>query len=76
MMVVRLNILSTIMLRNIKLSYENDIFHLATPEMKTSIQTLSVISENYLYRSPGSGTSHLSQIGILGYWAYAASDLH
>ena len=33
MMVVRHNILGTIMLKNVKLSYENARFQMATPEM-------------------------------------------
>ena len=32
--------------------------------------------ENGIYRSTGSGTSHINQAGIPGSWAHGKSDLH
>ena len=40
------------------------------------IPTLNNTTENYPHRSTGSGTSHSSQIGILGSRAHGTPDSH
>ena len=40
------------------------------------ILTLNNTTENYSHRFSGSGTSHISQIGILGSGAHGTSDAH
>ena len=40
------------------------------------ISTVNNTTKNYPHRSTGSGTSHSSQIGVLGSWAHRTSDLH
>ena len=44
--------------------------------IQSSIPTLNNTTKNYPYWSTESGTSHRSQIGILGYWAHGPSDSH
>ena len=44
--------------------------------IKACILTLNNTIKNYPHRSTGSGTFHISQIGILASWAHGTSDLH
>ena len=45
-------------------------------DAKAPILTLNGISKNDPYQSTGSGTSHMSEIGILKSWAHGMSDSH
>ena len=45
-------------------------------DIQACILTLNNTTKNYRYRSTGSGTSHISQIGKLLSWVRGTSDSH
>ena len=45
-------------------------------DIKACIPTLNNTTKNYSHRSKGSGTSHISQIGVLRSWAQGTPDSH